>query len=98
MGFQVIVAPRAIRDLESIVRYISTHDPNAGLRFGEALIEKAEAVGPFPDSSRIVPELGDPAIREVFHASYRIVYRVRHAERRIEIVRFWHAAQGAPRI
>ena len=98
MGCQVILAPRAVRDLEAIVRYISTNDPLAGLRFGDALIQRAEAVGAFPESGRVVPELGEPTIREVFHGSYRIVYRVRFATHMVEIVRFWHAAQGTPRI
>ena len=98
MGYQVILAPRAVRDLEAIVRYISANDPPAGLRFGSALVQKVEAIGTFPESGRIVPELGDKTIREVFHGSYRIVYRVRDAEQIVEIARFWHAAQGEPRI
>jgi plasmid stabilization system protein ParE len=30
--------------------------------------------------------------------SYRIIYRLRREEQRINIVRFWHAARGFPRI
>jgi len=76
MGCQVILAPRAIRDLEAIVRYIAADNPTAALRFGKALIEKARAIGLFPEAGRVVPEIGDPNIREVIYSSYRIVYRV----------------------
>lgn len=98
MGCEVILAPRAVRDLESIVRYISATDPQTALHFGKTLVQKAEAVGAFPESGRVVPELGDTTVREVFYGSYRIVYRVRYPEQIIEIARFWHAAQGEPRI
>ena len=98
MGYQVILAPRAVRDLEAIVRYISANDSQTALHFGTTLVQKAEAVGAFPESGRVVPELGDNTIREVFHGSYRSVYRVRAVEQIIEIARFWHAAQGEPRI
>jgi plasmid stabilization system protein ParE len=98
MGRQVVFAPRATRDLEAIVRYISLNDPQAALRFGTALVERAEAAGAFPESGRMVPEFGNPRIREVFHGSYRIVYRLPANANVIEIARFWHAAQGAPEL
>jgi plasmid stabilization system protein ParE len=37
-------------------------------------------------------------LREVICRSYRIIYRLRREEQRIDIVRFWHAARGFPRI
>jgi plasmid stabilization system protein ParE len=97
MGYQVILAPRAVRDLEAIVRYIALDNPSAALRFGQALVEKAESVGAFPEAGRVVPEIGNPDIREVRCGSYRIVYHVNHSRRAVEIARFWHAAQGQPR-
>jgi toxin ParE1/3/4 len=50
----------------------------------------------FPESGRIVPEFGDPTIREVIRRPCRIVYRVDHRKRTVEIARVWHAARGAP--
>ena len=96
MGCQVILAPRAIRDLEAIVRYIATDNPAAALRVGQALIEKARSTGAFPEAGRVVPEIDDPNVREVIHGSYRIVYRVNNAKGIVEVARFWHAAQGEP--
>ena len=38
------------------------------------LVEAMEQAAAFPASGRVVPELGDPAVREVIHGAYRIVY------------------------
>ena len=45
---------------------------------------------------RVVPEFGVPAIRELIFKPYRIVYRVNHERRLVEVARYWHAARGTP--
>ena len=53
----------------------------------------------FPELGRVVPEFGEPSIREiVVRRNYRVVYRVNPQEQLIEIIRFWHAARGVPEI
>ncbi|HNU31913.1 MAG TPA: type II toxin-antitoxin system RelE/ParE family toxin [Sedimentisphaerales bacterium] len=52
----------------------------------------------FPESGRVVPEFDDPTIREVIRRPCRIVYRVKHQERIIEIARIWHTARGMPHL
>jgi hypothetical protein len=42
----------------------------------------------------VVPEFGDPAIREIVVSSYR----VDHGDCRVDIARFWHGARGTPEI
>jgi toxin ParE1/3/4 len=96
MGFQIILAPRAIRDLEAIVRYIAVDNSVAAVRLGQALISKAKTVGQFPESGRVVPEFDDASIREVIYNHYRIVYRVNSSTQTVDVIRFWHAARGAP--
>jgi toxin ParE1/3/4 len=98
MDFKVILSPRSIQDLQEIVRYISWDNPVAAQSFGHLLIEKARSLGAFPEAGRVVPETGDPDIREKIFRSYRIVYRVKKSEKVIEISRFWHAARGSPHI
>jgi len=44
----------------------------------------------------MVPEFGDPAIRERIFRSYRIVYRVDDARQIVVVSRFWHAARDRP--
>jgi hypothetical protein len=44
----------------------------------------------------MVSEFGDAEIRERIYQSYRVVYRIEEASRRIVISRFWHAARDKP--
>ena len=98
MDFKIILSPRAIRDLQEIVRYISFDNPVRAESFGRELIAKARLLISFPELGRVVPEFYDPNIREIVHHSYRIVYRVRPERRLIEVSRFWHGARGTPNL
>jgi toxin ParE1/3/4 len=98
MDFKVVFMRRAVRDLEIITAQIAREDPQAAERFGLKLIEEALTLGRFPRIGRVVPEFGDPTLREIIHGRYRIIYRVREAMKRIHIIRFWHAARGKPEI
>ena len=75
MAGKVILSPRAIQDLEEIVRYISFDNPKAAERLGYALIDVALSLAAFPERGRFVPEFDDGITREIIHAPYRIVYR-----------------------
>ncbi|HAK97416.1 MAG TPA: type II toxin-antitoxin system RelE/ParE family toxin [Planctomycetes bacterium] len=97
MAYEVILAPRALQDLEEIVRYIAMDNPVIAAQFGKGLIEKARSAGALPRSGRIVPEFQLADIRELIAGPYRIVYRVNDPDRSVEIVRFWHAARGTPK-
>lgn len=44
------------------------------------LLDTARNIKTFPNAGRIVPELGDEAIRERFVYSYRLIYRVEDHE------------------
>ncbi len=96
MGYAVIITPRAERDLEDIVRYISKHDPLIARRLGNQLIERSLMLSNHPEMGRMVPEMGNISIREIIRFAYRIVYRVNHSERIVHVLRFWHAARGTP--
>jgi|SRR5882672_11209106 len=96
MAFKIILSPRAVQDLREIVRYISLDNPERAESFGRELVAKTRLLATFPEFGRVVPELGEPDTREVIHKYYRIVYRVRHEQRMIEVARFWHGARGIP--
>jgi toxin ParE1/3/4 len=98
MDFKIILSPRAIQDLQEIVRYISFDNPVRAESFGRELIAKTKTLASFPEIGRVVPEFGDPDTRELIYYSYRIVYRVRREKQVIEVSRFWHGARGSPRL
>ena len=98
MGWKVIISPSAESDVRDIVSYIARHNPDAAIRVGHALIARAEFLAHFPELGRVVPEFSRPELREIFHTSYRIIYRLKAGQSCIEIVRFWHGARGLPHI
>ena len=98
MGCPVILTPQSQDDLAGIVRYIARDDPDRARFFGNQLIDHALSIGPFPEQGRIVPELNEPSVRELIHGSYRIIYEVFPDPKVVYVLRFWHAARGAPQI
>ncbi len=63
----------------------------AAARFLEGVLEKAQSLSFPTERGRIVPELDQPDIREVFVSNYRMLYRV--AELEVYIVAFLHGAR-----
>lgn len=98
MDFQVLLSREAVSDLERIVAYIAPHNAPAAERMGHQLLDVALSLKNLPERGRIVPEFHHPDLRELIFRSYRVIYRLNPAEKKVEIVRFWHAARGFPRI
>ena len=96
MDYQVILAPRAVRDLQQIVRYIACDNRERAGTFGRELIAKTKQLAQFPEMGRVVPEFDDVNLRELVRSPYRIVYRVNHERQLVEVARFWHGARGTP--
>lgn len=94
MGQKLIIAPSARSDLHEIVREIARDAPGRAVKFGDALLDRAQQAADFPLSGRVVPEFGREDLRELIHDPVRIIYRVRPGA--VEVVRFWHAKRGAP--
>lgn len=93
MEYEVIIAPRAIKDLQDIVLYVSPDRPEAAKRLASALVEKTKVLAHFPKSGRQVPEFDHPAIRELILNPYRIVYRIDESQKIVGVARFWHGAR-----
>ena len=69
-------SPEAIEDIESIAAYIERDSAWYAKAVASKIVETAETIPEFPELGRMVPEVGDPAIRERFAYSYRIIYRL----------------------
>ncbi len=98
MGWPVILTEQAQHDLREIVAFIACNSPMRARRFGNELIGQALSIGKFPEMGHAVPELGDPAVREIIYGSYRIVYELLHGPDAVFVLRFWHGARGKPEI
>jgi plasmid stabilization system protein ParE len=83
-------AESAMADLESIrVWYAGQGVPAVGERLLGEIVSSIEALADHPDIGRIVPEFGQPFLRELIRPPFRIVYR-RDPEQ-VRIVRVWRS-------
>ena len=67
-------------DLKEIRDYIARDSLYYAKKFIESAFNSIERLSVFPKSGRIVPEIGNPNIREVAHGSYRIIYELKNNE------------------
>jgi plasmid stabilization system protein ParE len=98
MACRLIWSPTARFDLREIFAYIAEDDPASAGKFIRSIFHAVERLPSFPESGRIVPEFGDPMIREVIRRPCRVVYRIKTDRSLIEIARVWHAARGIPEL
>lgn len=57
----------------------------------DALLERLELLREHPEQGRMVPEWGEPSIREVLSTPYRIIYEV--LPDRVEVLTLSHERQ-----
>lgn len=94
MAYKLIWSPASRDDLRDIISFISRDSPSRAESFAYRLIAETDKLQNFSEVGRVVPEYRDPTVREIIIRSYRIVYRVDHERKLVEIVRVWHAARG----
>ena len=88
---EIVWSPQAIEDLRSIQLYIGRDSPRYAGLVVRKLVDAVERLAAFPESGRVVPEIGDAGMREVLWRNYRIVYRLGGGT--VEIVTVFHGAQ-----
>lgn len=87
----VVWRPQALRDLEAIETYYSEVAPDFASLFVAGAFEATERLSDFPNAGRIVPEIGDGAIRELIYRQYRIIYV--GMEDTVEVLTIYHSAR-----
>jgi addiction module RelE/StbE family toxin len=70
-------SPLALDRVTDIVRYIAKDNPGAAERWVNELFDSVERLADFPESGRVVPEVGVRRIREVIFGAYRVIYSVK---------------------
>jgi addiction module RelE/StbE family toxin len=63
-------------DLKQIYDYIARDSKFYAKKISQEMVEKSEKLNSFPEVGRIVPEIGNPNIRELIIYSYRLIYEV----------------------
>jgi toxin ParE1/3/4 len=68
---------RARLDLKAIHDHIAQDSPGNAKAVAHEFLARAEQLPALPRAGRVVPELGNPEIREVPVRSWRLIYQLR---------------------
>lgn len=88
----VIWTVTAYKDLQNIVEYISQDSIYYAMAFYDDVMDTAQTLNEFPQRGRVVPEMDDPEMREIFIHKHRLIYRIQ--KDRIIIQTIIHGARN----
>ena len=88
---KVIWSPLAIERAYEATAYIARDKPGAAVTWIEGLFKATDRLELFPESGRVVEDIGLPNYREIVYRSHRIIYRVE--ESRVSILTVRHFAR-----
>ena len=66
----------ARRELDEAIGYVAADSPQNAESLLERLLAAAESLDGLSERGHIVPERGDPSVREIFVEPYRLIYSV----------------------
>jgi len=82
---------QACQDLNAIVEFIASDSPQYARLFVIDIFQAVDCIAEFPKSGRMVPELVNPAVREIILGNYRLVYRLK--AKCVELLTVYHGAR-----
>ena len=88
MARKVIWAYEATTDIGELAEYIARDSVFYASAFVQEIRDASRSLNEFSERGRIVPELGNPNIRELFVREYRLIYSIE--ESRVVILGFIH--------
>ena len=87
----LIWTPRALEDLERLVRHIEKDAPLAARRFAQKILARVETLPANPLWGGLIPEDEHGIYRQVLQGNYRVIYRF--DGQAVYIVAIHHAAR-----
>jgi toxin ParE1/3/4 len=88
---KVIWTKQGYSTLDEALAHIAQDSLTAAQQLLESALDSAESLSIFDERGRIVPELQQPSVREIFVQRYRLIYEV--FEAKVEILAFIHGAR-----
>ena len=76
MDREVVWSYEAATDLEALAEFISRDSPVYAAAFAREMLDASRSLDRFFTRGRIVPELGNPDIRELLINAYRLIYLI----------------------
>ena len=90
---RVVWTETAISQLEAIYNYVAQTSPEYALRLVDRLTGRSIQIAMFPFSGLKVPEYELNEVRQVLQGSYRIIYLIKEAEKRVEVLAVIHTSR-----
>ena len=87
---KVVWSALAERRAIEAVDYIAQDRPDGASEWLEVLIARVAKLDRMARRGRVVPEIGVANFREIFHAPYRVIFRIDGARVVILTLRHWH--------
>jgi toxin ParE1/3/4 len=80
MDYKLIWSPDALDDIEAIGNYISRDSEFYAESTVLKIYESPQSLVNFPKRGRVVPEIANEDIRELFVFQYRLIYEIKSNE------------------
>lgn len=94
MDFKVVFKESFNHDLEQLVRWIASENPNAARNLGNLIVDRCESLSFFPERHPRVRQRSGIR-RFVVQKNFKVFYRVRLDVRLVEILRCWDGRRGS---
>jgi toxin ParE1/3/4 len=89
--WRVIWSEQANHQVDEAVAYIARDSLQTARRVLADALDAGASLQTMAERGRIVPEVGSPAIREIFVHRYRLIYEISGSS--VEILAFLHGAR-----
>lgn len=90
MDYTVVWSEEILGDVDALADYIARDSAFYAQQVVEAVLELGDSLISQPTRGRVVPELNDSSIRELFLYSYRMLYEIRDDKREIHLLAVLH--------
>jgi plasmid stabilization system protein ParE len=94
MDFKVLITDSAIADLREIVEFVAKDNPDAAMRLGQKLVDRALSLANMPQ--RFAFHDQQRGIRKMPLPPFLIFYTCDEASGAVNILHFWHGARRLP--
>lgn len=91
---KVLWTRTALGHLTDIYEYIARDSRRYAERMVDRITARSSQFASQPESAPVVPEYGDPAVREVLEGPYRVIYRIQPGA--VVVLAVIHAARLLP--
>lgn len=92
---RVVWTDEAKRAIDEAARYIARSSPTAAIRLLDQAFDAAARLETLSERGRVVPEINNPRIREIFVQRYRLMYEL--DDSRVRVIAFLHSARDFSR-